>query len=128
MRYKVLVSLTAFPPQVVRFPDFRWFYAYFFAGTQGSVQCSISREATLPRSTLLEVMWLDPENNTITNSTTYSITGSSSTHGTTLTSTLTFLHITTSQGGLYSCAVNMTIPAIVTDHQVIKQIDLRVTS
>ena len=74
--------------------------------------------------TLLEVMWLDPSNNTITSGTAYTISGMSSTTATTLTSILTLHRLTTSQGGLYSCAVNMTIPDIVTDHQVISAVNV----
>ena len=98
------------------------------AGGQYTLQCNISRVATLAPSTLLEVMWLDPSNNTITFGAAYTISGMSSTTATTLTSTLTFPRLTTSQGGLYSCAVNITIPDIVTDHQVISTAPVRVAS
>ena len=97
------------------------------AGDQYTLQCNISRVATLVPTTLLEVKWLDPNNNTITSGTAYTISGMSSTTATTLTSTLTFPRLTTSQGGLYSCAVNMTIPDIVTD-QVISTAPVRVAS
>ena len=45
-----------------------------------------------------------------------------------LTSILTLSFLTTSQAGHYSCAANMTIPNIVTDHQVITQAPVRVAS
>ena len=124
--HAVLLSSTAFPPQMVSvFPVEE---GVVTAGDQYSLQCNISRVPTLSNSTLLEVMWLDPDNDIITAGTAYSITGPTSTNGTTLTSTLTFLRITTSQAGLYSCAANMTIPTIVTDHQVIRRTPVRVAS
>lgn len=98
------------------------------AGGQYTLQCDISRRDTLGNATLLEVVWLGPGNEAITSGTNYTISDPSSTTATTLNSTLTFLRLTTSQGGLYSCAVNMTIPDIVTDHQVIRPTPVRVAS
>ena len=86
---------------------------------QYTLQCNISRDGNLPPPTLLEVMWLDPNKNTITSGTAYTISGMSSTTTQNLTSTLTIPRLTTSQGGLYSCAANLTVPDIVTDCQVI---------
>ena len=120
----LLPSPAAFPPQRVNISADE--EGVVTAGDQYTLQCNISRMDTLAPSTLLEVMWLDPSNNTITSGTTYTISGMSSTTATTLTSTLTFPRLTTSQGGLYSCAVNMTIPDIVTDHQVISTTPVRV--
>ena len=118
----LLPSPAAFPPQRVSVSPME--EGVITAGGQYTLQCNISRVTTLAPSTLLEVMWLDPSNNTITSGTTYTISNMSSTTATTLTSTLTFPRLTTSQGGLYSCAVNMTIPDIVTDHQVISAVNV----
>ena len=123
---EVLLSPAAFPPQNVSVSPVE--EGVVTAGGQYTLQCTISRVATIDPSTLLEVMWLDPSNNTITSGTNYTISGMSNTTATTLTSNLTFLRLTTSQGGLYSCAVNMTIPDIVTDHQVISTAPVRVAS
>ena len=119
-----LPSPAAFPPQRVSVSPVE--EGVVTAGGQYTLQCNISRVATLAPSTLLEVMWLDPSNNTITSGTAYTISGMSSTTATTLTSTLTSPRLTTSQGGLYSCAVNMTIPDIVGYHQVISTAPVRV--
>ena len=97
------------------------------AGNQFTLEC-LTRTATLSLSTLLEVKWLDQYNKTITSGPGYNISGMSNTTAANLTSTLTFPHLTTSQGGLYSCAVNMTIPGIVTDYQVINTLPVIVSS
>ena len=62
---------------------------------------------------MLELLWLDSTNTTVTSGNGVTLAGSSSTMDTTLTSTLTFTRLRTSQGGVYRCAVNMTIPDIV---------------
>ena len=95
------------------------------AGDQYTIQCRTSRVATLDPSTPLDVMWLDPDDNVMTSGTNYTISGMSSTNATSLTSTLTFHQITTSQGGIYSCVVNISILDI---DQFISQIPIRVTS
>ena len=97
------------------------------AGNQFTLEC-LTRRATSSLSTLLEVKWLDQYNNTITSGPAYNISGMSNTTAANLTSTLTFPRLTTSQGGLYSCAVNMTIPSIVTDYQVINTLPVIVSS
>ena len=97
------------------------------AGNQFTLEC-LAHRATLSLSTLLEVKWLDQYNNTITSGPVYNISGMSNTTAANLTSTLTFPRLTTSQGGLYSCAVNMTITGIVTDYQVINTLPVIVSS
>ncbi len=119
-------SPAAFPPQQVRVSPVE--VGVVTAGGRYALECDISRVATLSNATLLEVMWFSPDNDIITSGTAYSITGTTSTNATSLTSTLTFPRLTTSQGGVYTCAVNMTIPGIVTDHQVLRQENVRVAS
>ena len=118
------IFLIAFPPQRVSVSAME--EGVVTAGGHYTLVCNISRSATLPNSTLLEVMWLDPNNDTITSDSMTSITMQPSTMETTLTSTLTFLQVNISHGGQYSCAVNMTIPDIVTDYQVIAMASVRV--
>ena len=118
----------AAPPQTVsvsQSPD-----GVIIAGDQQySLLCHITRAATLPPSTLLEVMWLDPDNDTIVSGVNnYTIRGVFQTNATSFNSALVFNRITTSQGGMYSCAVNMTVPDVVIDHQVVKTVAVRVTS
>ena len=99
------------------------------AGDMYTLECTISRGGTLDSSTILEVMWLDMNNDIITaGNADYTITGDSSTTSTTTISTITFNRVRTSHGGTYSCSVNMTIPDIVTDHQVTRTTDVTVAS
>ncbi len=98
------------------------------AGDIYMLECNISRVATLSSSTLLEVVWLDMNNDIITSgSPDYTITGDTSTTST-LISTLTFTILRTSHGGTYSCSANMTIPNVVTDHQVTMTANVTVAS
>ena len=98
------------------------------AGGQYTLECTIRREATLHPSTLLEVMWLDLNNDTITAGPAHNLSGPASTMETSLNSTLTLPRLTTSQAGRYSCVANMTIPDITTDHQVMAQATVTVAS
>ena len=98
------------------------------AGDSYSLQCDISRAKTLDSSTLLEVVWLDSNNNIITSNPNISISEDTHSTGTMLSSLLMFPRIRTSQGGIYSCAVNMTIPGIVDDHRVVTAMDVSVIS
>ena len=99
------------------------------AGDSYILECTISRVDTLSPSTLLEVVWLDPDNNTITSNTLdYTITGDTSTTSTILISRLTLTRLRTSHAGVYSCSANMTVPGVVTDHQVARTTDVIVTS
>ena len=100
------------------------------AGDVYSLVCDVSRADTLASSTILEVMWWDNNGALISSGSGLSITGPTSTTDTTLTSTLTFTPLKTSQGGMYTCAVNMTIPegdSTVQDFQVTStaQVSLR---
>ena len=84
------------------------------------LDCNISRGKYLPPSTLLEVTWLDNINNTIISNSNISISGNLSSTATFLYSNLMFTRIKTSQGGRYSCAVNMSIFGVVNNHRVTK--------
>ena len=116
---------TAFPPQRVNVEGVN-----AIAGDDITLICNISRMSTLDPSTLLEVMWLDADGSIITSDDMDLLVVSTiaSTTDTNTQSTLTFTLLTTSQGGVYSCAVNMTIPDIVMDHQVISTVPVRVAS
>ena len=94
------------------------------AGDQYTLQCDISHRPT-PNNTVLEVMWLDNNNDLISSGTTYTVSDTSNTNASYLTSSLTFLRLTTSQGGLYSCVVNVTI---VIGQQIISTFPVRVSS
>ena len=100
------------------------------AGDRYTLQCNITRDADWPPSpsTFMEVMWSDASHTTITSGTAYTISAVSSTNNITLASTLTFPRLITSQGGLYSCAANITIPGVALDFQVIKSVPVQVAS
>ena len=120
----MLFVIVAFPPQMVQI--FSESTVVPIAGSNHTVQCIASRRDALPSSTILEIIWLDNNNELITpNSDTTGVT--SSTH-INITSTLTFPNIRTSQAGKYTCAVNMTIPDVIEDHQVMKTADVYVKS
>ena len=88
------------------------------AGDMFQLDCNIIRAETLPPSTMLEVIWLDNINKTIISNSNTFITGDTNTTASRLFSQLTFPRIRTSQGGSYTCAVNLTVPEVVTDHRV----------
>ena len=95
------------------------------AGDQYTLQCNISRMAPIPNNTVLEVMWLNNNNDLISSGTTYTVSDISNTNAAYLSSTLTFLQLTTSQGGLYSCVVNV---SIVIGQQIINTFPVQVSS
>ena len=95
------------------------------AGDQYTLQCNISRMAPIPNNTVLEVMWLDNNNDLISSGTTYTVSDISNTNAAYLSSTLTFLQLTTTQGGLYSCVVNV---SIVIGQQIINTFPVQVSS
>ena len=97
------------------------------AGGEASLLCIAVRQDTLSSSTLLEIFWLD-ERNEVISSTSGLLSGATSSNATNITSRLTVRNITTSQAGVYSCVVNMTIPGVVEDHQVIETSDIFVYS
>ena len=83
-----------------------------------TLQCYVTRKSTLSSHTLLETVWLDNNNFLSNNSNVVMsapITSTTSFHSTT---TLTVSNMRTSQAGVYTCVVNMTIPGVVEDHQV----------
>ena len=104
-----------FPPQRIVISEVK---VVPTAGEMFQLDCHISRAETLPLSTLLEVIWLDNNNKTIISNSNTSITGDTNTTASRLFSQLTFPRIRTSQGGSYTCAVNLTVPEVVTDHRV----------
>ena len=88
------------------------------AGFQFSITCDATRDNRTAEATL-RVEWLYPDNTVITSGEGgLVITGNTSTNTTSLTSTLTFSSLLTSQGGSYVCRVYQTIPDVVTDHPV----------
>ena len=73
--------------------------------------------------------WLYPDKTVITSGEGgLVITGDTSTTTTSLTSTLTFSSLLTSQGGSYACRVYQTVPDVVTDHPVEAPYDVNVQS
>ena len=83
-----------------------------------SLPCSVTRKNTLPSETYIETVWLDYNNNIISNNSILGITGLINTTATNITSRLAVSNIRTSQAGIYTCVANMTIPGVVEDHQV----------
>ena len=122
----LFLSLAAFPPQIVSVTAVTGDTPT--AGDQYTLMCDVSRAETLGSSTLLELMWLTSSGDIISDSADVTISEPSSTTDPTLTSTLTFTRLRTSQGGVYRCAVNMTIPTIVQDHVVSDSAQVSVTS
>jgi hypothetical protein len=96
------------------------------AGDQYTLQCNISLNEPITNSSLLKVMWLDPENDIISSGAGYTISGLSTTSH--VTSNLTFTQLTTFQGGSYSCGINFAIPDAITDLQAVRTITVRVAS
>ena len=105
----------AFPPQIIEVPN----EVYVTANEMFTLQCNVTRKTTLSSHTLLETVWLDNNNNFLNNTSnvvmSVPITRTTATHSTT---TLMVSNIRTSQAGVYTCVVNMTIPGVVEDHQV----------
>ena len=98
------------------------------AGFQFSITCDATRDNRTAEATL-RVEWLYPDNTIITSGEDgLVITGDTSTTTTSLTSTLTFSSLLTSQGGSYVCRVYQTVPDVVTDHPVEAPYDVNVQS
>lgn len=99
------------------------------ADSSYSVECNATRDLDLESDTTLEIEWLDSNGLLIRGGDEITISGDTSTNGLTLTSTLTFNSITTTQAGPYYCSVNLTIPgAGVFDHNVRRSSVVRVMS
>ena len=127
MDYFILSFYADFPPQRVSVSPVE--VGVPTAGDMYTLECNISRAVTLSNSTLLEVVWLDPNNRTISSNSNFTIMGDTSTTATFLTSRLTFSFLRTSQGGDYICSSNMTIPGgEATDNPVSSTISVRVMS
>ena len=88
------------------------------------ISCLAVREYTLSVSTVLEIVWQN--NNDVIN--TNSVFGLTRSHANNITSRLAISNIRTSQAGVYTCVVNMTIPGVVEDHQVRKTSTVNVIS
>jgi len=89
------------------------------AGDDYSLDCNINRAAIVSSSTVLEVIWVHPNGTVIhPDNPALNISSPITTTMETLTSRLTFLRLRTSQVGMYTCVVKMTIPGVVEDHQV----------
>ena len=79
------------------------------AGDTLSLTCAATKNF-FPFITTLDMEWFDPIGTRITGGGGILITGGTSTTNFTLNSTLIFFSISTSQAGLYTCRVNLTIP------------------
>ena len=108
------IQFVAFPPQIVQLPH----EVNVTADQMASLPCSVTRKNTLPSETYIETVWLDYNNNIISNNSILGITGPINTTATNITSRLAVSNIRTSQAGIYTCVANMTIPGVVEDHQV----------
>ena len=116
-----MVSLlfTAFPVQVVQLTR----EGTSTAGHSLMFICQTSRDRLL--SATLKLEWIGPGGSLVEEGSGVSIEGQSSTEDKSLSSTLVFNHLSTSQAGPYRCRVNLTIPQEnVTDHSVTKTSDL----
>ena len=89
------------------------------AGHSLTLICQTTRDAQL--SATLELEWIGPGGCLVEEGGGVSIVGRTSTEDESLSSMLIFDSLRTSQGGLYRCRVNLTIPQEnVTDHSVTK--------
>ena len=111
------LCLLAFPPQLVITSEE---ILAPTGGVEGGARlfCTAVRQATLLKSTLLEIFWLKDNSDVISNTSDLAISGPTSTTATSITSTLAVSVVRASQAGVYTCVVNMTIPGVVEDHQV----------
>ena len=99
------------------------------AGTEHTLVCTATKNASLSTA-VLEVEWLGPNGPLVDGQDGITIAGEPSTmDNNTLTSSLTFTNLVTSQGGMYTCSVNLTIPeANITDHNVRRRSSFKVQS
>ena len=94
-----------------------------------TLQCYVTRKSTLSSHTLLETVWLDNNNNFLDNTSIIVMSAPiTSTTATQSTTTLAVSNMRTSQAGVYTCVVNMTIPGVVEDHQVRETSTVKVIS
>ena len=120
-----ITLFVAFPPQIVQVPN----EVYVTADEMVTLQCYVTRKSTLSSHTLLETVWLDNYNNFLDNTSNVVMSAPiTSTTATQSTTTLTVSNMRTSQAGVYTCVVNMTIPGVVEDHQVRKTSTVKVIS
>ena len=93
------------------------------AGHEFMLICRATRDPLLASS--LEMEWLGPGGTLIEEGSGITIMGLTSTSEETLTNMLVFSNLLTSQGGPYTCRVNLTIPEEnVRDHSVSKSSDV----
>ena len=98
------------------------------AGAEHTLVCTATKNASLSTA-VLEVEWLGPNGPLVNGQDDITIAGEPSTMDNTLTSSLTFTNLVTSQGGMYTCSVNLTISeANVTEHNVRRKSSVKIQS
>ena len=76
------------------------------AGGMAHIFCNVERHVDLSSSTRLEIFWLHPNNR---------VSGHATSFSSNVTYSLVPSNMRTSQAGVYTCEVNMTIPGVVED-------------
>ena len=99
------------------------------AGSSYTLTCVISRGTSVETATLA-VEWFGPDGSRIDGGQSgITVTGQSSTPDSMLISSLVFTNLMTSQGGQYTCSVNLTIAGTeVIDYNVNRTASVRVQS
>ena len=123
--FGIAYFFAAFPPQQVHVSLTE---TNILAGDDIIMSCYATRQTTLLSMILLEVNWLDKGNNIITPSDGFRVVYQNGSMNHNITSRLTVYNIRTSQAGVYSCVVNITIPGVLEDHQVRESVNIYVTS
>ena len=117
-----IIFWSAFPPQIIQVQPQ---VIEVLAGETSILFCNASRQSTLSPSTTMEILWLRGSNEIISTTSDIIIAGyQTSTTDLVRTSSLTFTRVRTSQARTYTCVVNMTIPGVVVDHQVARNVNL----
>ncbi len=120
----IFALLSAFPPPNIQVQPQ---VTEVLAGDTSIISCNASRQSTLPPSTTMNLFWLSSRNEIISTTSDMILAGDiTSTTNLVITSSLTFTRVRTSQAGIYTCVVNMTIPGVVVDHQVSRSVTLNV--
>ncbi len=118
----IIIFWSAFPPQIIQVQPQ---VIEVLAGETSILFCNASRQSTLSSSTTMEILWLRGSNEIISTTSDIIIAGyQTSTTDPVITSSLTFTRVRTSQARTYTCVVNMTIPGVVVDHQVARNVNL----
>lgn len=88
------------------------------AGLGHTLTCSSSRDPGIPATFSLE--WLAPNGNIVMNTdSTIQVIGDTSSNADTISSSLRFSVLRTSQAGMYSCRVHLTVPNSMIQHSVV---------